>query len=409
VTVAVRSDDLRSQNRLRVLTAMRRNAVASRKDIATWTGLSPATVSAITSDYIDEAVLVPIQVEGGTTPGRGRPQIALTLNPEAGLVCAVYVRLNEISAVIVDYAGQTKGDFSVHFPTLNSTTEALQGALFNCIKSALKRTSSSTSDLLRIAVGFQGVVDASGSSVLWTPICHEKDIAVCQWLEEHFSVPARVSNDCDLIAQALNSNDHEKYGQHFGAVLLDNGVGMGLYLREDIVNGTLSSGIEFGHMTYMPDGALCRCGNRGCIEAYAGDYAISRRAKGEPGDTPPTDVLDAPDLERILAAASDGDADALAAIEAAGAAIGTGLASLYALLDRFPIVLVGRGTLFFKLMEPAIRAALSAVPGQDARQPLDIDCFLEVSSLVHGGGAISALHLHDLEISGQRIPVGVPS
>ena len=234
-------------------------------------------------------------------------------------------------------------------------------------------------------------MDVGGASVLWTPVCSQRDIPIKSWLQAHFGVPTFVANDCNMIALALNSRHPEKYGENFAAVLLAEGVGMGLFLRNRIVNGTRSSGVEFGHMTYVPGGATCRCGNRGCIEAYAGDYAIARHASGSPDDTPPSSLFDAPDLGAIGDAARAGDEMALGAIEAAGAAIGTGLASLYALVDRFPVVLVGRGTEVFDLMETAIRAALGKAPGESPEQRVDIDCYLDERPLVREGCAISAL------------------
>ncbi len=401
---ATRSDDVRIQNRRRVLAAVRRGDVVSRTDIGKITGLSAATVSAITSDFLDEGVLIPPQMENASPPGRGRPKVALELNPEAAMICAVYVQLNGISAAMVDYAGCTISEASLDITTLGISMDEIRTSLTSCVNEALAQSGQHASHLCRIAVGFQGVTDVEGSSVLWTPICGLHMIPVRQWLETAFGVPTKVANDCDLIARALNWRDPDKYGQNFGAILLAHGVGMGLYLRDGIINGTRSSGVEFGHMTYIPNGALCRCGNRGCIEAYAGDYAIIRRARGEAEDAPPPDLLASTDLGKIKVAANNGDADALAAIESAGSAIGTGLASLYALVDPFPVVLVGRGSIFFDQLEAALRQGLSAAPGGDAQKNIEIDCYEDETPLVHEGCAISALLIQDEEMSERRVP-----
>ena len=403
MVASLRSDDVRNQNRRRVLAAVRRGGVASRTDIGKLTGLSAATVSAITSDFLDEGILVPPETESVASSGRGRPKVALVVNPDAAMICAVYFQLNRVSAAMVDYSGATVSEFSEEIAMQDITSDDIRKTLLHCVEEALRRTERDKSKLCRVSVGFQGVTDVEGSTVLWTPICGQRDILVCAWLEDHFGVPARVANDCDMIAQALNWREPEKYGKNFGAVLLAHGVGMGLYLREGIINGTRSSGVEFGHMTYMPNGALCRCGNKGCIEAYAGDYAISRRAQGQPGDTPPPDMLQSPDLESIMIAGRVGDAEAVEAIEAAGAAIGTGLASLYALVDPFPIVLVGRGAIFFEQMETSLRASLSKAPGENSKEHVEIDCYLEESPLVREGCAISALLVQDEEMSNRRI------
>ena len=85
----------------------------------------------------------------------------------------------------------------------------------------------------------------------------------------------------------MRSHDPERYRNDFIAILLSHGIGMGMVLRGELFTGTQSSGGEFGHMIHRPGGALCRCGRRGCIEAYAGNYAIWRNAQGMPEDSPP--------------------------------------------------------------------------------------------------------------------------
>ncbi len=403
MVVIVKPDDIRIGNRKRVLSAVRRGSGASRTDIGKITGLSAATISAITSDFLHEGILMPpLQQETGT-PGRGRPKVALVVNPDAAMVCSVNFQLNFLSAAMVDYSGATVSEHTVQITAQENTARGIRTALIDCIEIALSRSGRGQSALRRIAIGFQGVTDVDGTKVLWSPICSDRNIPVQRWLEDRFGVPTRVANDCDMIAQALNWRDPDKYGENFAAVLLAHGVGMGLFLRRTIVNGTQSSGIEFGHMTYVPGGALCRCGNYGCIEAYAGNYAISRRAEGHAENTPPAGLLDPPDLDAIGEAARAGDDNAIKAIETAGAAIGTGLASLYALVDAFPVVLVGPGANMFDLMEVPIRAALDCAPGGNRYQRVDIDCYPDERPLVREGCAISALLVQDDVMAERRV------
>lgn len=396
------TNDVRSQNRRRVLSAVRREGVVSRKDIGAQTGLSPATISAITADFLDEGVLIPPPPEKLSGQGRGRPKVALQVNPQAAIVCAVYFQLNRVMAELVDYAGTSLGEFAADLESGTLTLDEIRDALSLCVKGALQHSSLQASALSRISIGFQGVTDAAGSSVLWTPVCSQKNLPVCQWLEDEFDVPVSVSNDCDRIAQALSWREPEKYGNNFAAVVLAHGVGMGLHLGDGIMNGIRSSGLEFGHMTYAPDGALCRCGKRGCIEAYAGDYAIKRRAQRDSDQTPPADALQPPDLNQVLDAAKSSDPDAIAAIESAGAAIGTGLASLYALLDRFPVVFVGHGTLLFDLMEESLRSSIGKDLGDNTQRPPELHCFPCEAALVKEGAAINALLQHDVEFCDKR-------
>ena len=402
-----RPDDVRQNNRQRILAVIRKDALLSRTDISAKTGLSAATVSAITSDLLEEGALIrgePRQADSsdGAAHGRGRPQVALGLNPEAALVCAVYFQLNHLSASLFDYSGTMVSEYTLEITTKNITVEEIRSALETCIEGALGRTVMDTGILRHIELGFQGVTDVVGEQVLWTPICGQTELPIADWLSTHFGVSTHVANDCDMIALALNWRDPKKYGANFAAVLLAHGVGMGLFLRGGIINGTHSSGVEFGHMTYLPGGALCRCGNLGCIEAYAGDYAICRRANGQAETVAPSGVMDLPDLASVLEAAKRGEENALTAIENAGVAIGTGLASLFAIVDAFPIVLIGRGTSLFKYMEPTLRAALETAPGENHNRTLEITCYPDERPLVREGCAIRGLLAFDTEIAKQR-------
>ncbi len=387
-----RPDGTREHNRHRILAALRRDAPLSRTEIARRTRLSAATVSAITADFLDEGLLI---TDATHIAGRGRPMVSLALNPEAALVCTVYFGFQAAVVTFIDYAGEVVTDFSFSHSGETLDRNTIRRALTGGIKNAFKRYKTSV-PLSRIAVAFQGVTSVDGLRVLWSPITRARDLPVAAWLEETFSVPTFVSNDCDMMARALNWRDPERYGRNFAAILLSHGVGMGLFLRGEIVNGTRSSGFEFGHMVHIPGGALCRCGKRGCIEAYAGDYAIERAASGQSETATPFDLLKPPDLDRIRDAALAGDASALASIDAAGNSIGSGIANLYALVDEFPIALVGSGTVLFDLMEDPIYRALAAAPGASSRENVDIVCYKDDGILVREGCAVAALMEDDM-------------
>ncbi len=394
-----RSDDVRKGNRRRIIEAVRRMGAPSRTDIQHLTGLSAATVSAITSSLIEENVLIYPSTEKLAGAGRGRPKVALAINPCAALIGTIIFRHNIISAEIVDYTGQTVSEDVMTLVTAEASVDDLKNALTNCLSRAISRIDAPKQSLDRISVGIQGVIDIAGTTLMWSPISKHHNLPVKSWFEASFDTPTHVSNDCDMISQSLNWRDPKRYGDNFAAILLANGVGMGLFLRGRLINGTRSSGTEFGHMTYQPGGALCRCGSLGCIEAYASAYAISRRAQHAPENTLPVELQSAHDLSAIVAAAKNGDENAKTAIEAAGKAIGSGLANIYALVDPFPIVIVGSGVVAFDLMEPAIRKALGATVAGKQVENISIDCFSDETPFVRQGCVISALMAQDSEVA----------
>ncbi|MBE0694449.1 MAG: ROK family protein, partial [Aquamicrobium sp.] len=303
MTVGVRHDDLRRQNRAMVIAAVRRAGQPSRTEIAAATALSNSTISTISASLIEEGILA--EVRGGESAAlkRGRPQVALGLNPGAATVVAVVLSLNALSATLIDYAGREIAADVTRPQTLTLSQDELVEAVKAAVRRVLARARPGHGPVLRMALGIQGITDSGARRLLWSPITPHSDVAFADALEAELGVPVTVENDCNMIAVALKARHPERYRDNFVAVLLSNGIGMGLVLRGGLFSGSHSSGGEFGHMIHIPDGALCRCGRRGCIEAYAGNYAILRHARGESEDAPPAaDIDDATMLELAAAA-----------------------------------------------------------------------------------------------------------
>ncbi len=397
----LRSDDVRKANRQRVLRAIRSHNALSRTDISALTGLSAATVSAISSDLIAEGVLMlaPVLAAPAINSGRGRPKIALTTNPAAALVGALTFELNTVSAAVLDYSGAIVAEALATLDGSTDQAETIREVMVGCMKRALSASGAGTGSLRRVAIGVQGVTDVQGTRMLWSPVTRARDLPVRAWFAEAFGVPTRVANDCDMIALALHASEPLRNVSNFAAILLSHGVGMGLFLRGTVINGTRSSATEFGHMTHLPHGSLCRCGKHGCIEAYAGDYAIERSANGGDPDAPPPTIAHTTQLEAIGARARRADQRALAAVREAGLAIGGGLANIFALVDPFPVVLVGRGTVLFDLLEPHIREGMLQNMAGEIPADIAISCLPDEAPLIRRGCAVSALSLLDVEIA----------
>src|SRR5690606_7814200 len=158
-------------------------------------------------------------------------------------------------------------------------------------------------------------------------------------------------------------------------------------------------GGEFGHMIHKPDGSLCRCGRRGCIEAYAGSYAIQRRAQDENLHAPLADTHGA-DLQSLLATARASEGPARLAFREAGQAIGFGLGSLFSLIDPAPVALIGHGTAAFDILEPEIRTALAQTAAGDIASELAFEVWPDEVPLIQEGSAMSALISVDQDVFG---------
>ena len=108
------------------------------------------------------------------------------------------------------------------------------------------------------------------------------------------------------------------------------------------------------------------------------------------------------DLEAVSRSARDGDPMAKTAIEEAGEALGAGMSNLQALMDTFPIALVGNGVVLFEFMERSLRDAMKNTSSAMSGESIQIECFEDDRRLVLDGCVITALRQQDLEMAKHR-------
>ena len=398
MSAGIRHDDLRRRNRAMVIAAVRRAGQPSRTEIASATGLSHSTISAISADLIAEGILAEPKVGEQPAARRGRPQVALALDPAAATVAVAVLSLNDLSAAIVDYSGGLVAQEQRSLSTATVPRDDLVSELVAMLDRLTAGRRAGRRKPLRIVLAIQGIADAAARVMLWSPITPHRDIAFADILEREFAIPTTVENDCNMMAVALRQRDPNRYRDDFIAMLLSHGIGMGLVLKGELFTGTRSSGGEFGHMIHRPGGALCRCGRRGCVEAYAGDYAIWRNAQEKSEFSIPEDSVSTADMQAIAARARAAEGPEREAYRKAGTAIGYGIGSLFALIDPAPIAFIGGGAADFDLLEPHIRAAIAETAGGQHADAISFDTVTEELPLIRLGCAMRALTFVDREI-----------
>ena len=398
MTVAIRHDDLRKRNRAMVISAVRRACQSSRTSIAASTGLSHSTISAISADLIAEGILSEISRPEATAQKRGRPQVALGLNARAAEVVAVVLSLNFLSVAVIDYAGRMVSEESRKLETLTLSRENLVSECLAMVERQIASRTKSGARVLRIGMAVQGTTDAAARTILWSPITPHPHVDFADRLEQATGIPVTLDNDCNMMAVALRGRNPDRYRDDFIALLLSHGIGMGMMLKGELFTGTQSSGCEFGHMIHRPDGALCRCGQHGCIEAYAGNYAIWRNARqiGE-NETPQADITDV-DMQALADLARASEGREREAFRTAGEAIGFGLGSLFALVDPAPVAVVGIGAAAFDLIEPALRETIGRTAGGQHSNAISFDTEPNELPLIRDGCTMRALTYVDQEI-----------
>jgi predicted NBD/HSP70 family sugar kinase len=405
-----RPDDVRRRNRSQILQCLRRSGPISRTDLCERTGLSQSTVSAITAVLLADGTLRPSAVSDQGEPRRGRPQVALEFNPHKAAVAAIALSYSRLTGALFDYAGNEIAACERLIDTHRTDAHTMIDQCGSIIAELVSALAPDAGDLQHVSIGVQGVTDAAMTTMLWSPITPALDVAFSRALSKQAGVPVQVDNDCNLIAEALKWSSAFEYQDNFAAIIFGYGIGMGLYLGGNRFSGVRSSAMEFGHMSHIPDGAQCRCGAKGCVEAYAADYAIFRNAVA--GTEPDfTGLVARETIAELAQRARRGDGPERDAFRAAGSALGTGLRSLFSLIDPVPIAFVGSGTTAIDLMDEAMQSAIASGGPQYSAQPLRYTCYPDTRKLVLSGCAMQSLsHVDDgqtLNSSMASHPMGV--
>ena len=405
------SDLVRRQNRGLVLETLRQHGPLARITLGHRTGLSPATITSISGQLIDEGLVYSIveDAEISTKAKRGRPQTRLALNPHATNILAISISIDGVELVFADFSGATREPVKLRLDTYEIPKEEFGPRIAQEIKANANRLGIPLASIKRIGVAVQGVADTLKGEIPWSPAFRARDIPVVKPLERMLGIPCSIGNNANMIAEALIATDRKRYGGNTAVVFLGHGVGLGLILNGAVYEGANGRAAEFGHMNHLPDGPLCRCGRHGCLEAFSADYGIMRLAndRRESDFDVHAAVLD-DDMRELEEAAKSGDSVALNAFNRAGEVLGFGIARLIALINPQRVVLAGPGTRAYDLMKDSVGEALRRGLVHDLRKNVDFEVVPFGRDMIVTGTLVETLRHLDREVfaTGQKSAAG---
>ncbi len=401
------SDLVRRQNRGLVLETLRHHGPLARISLGHQTGLSPASITSISGQLIEEGLIQTISEDEEVVgeAKRGRPQTLLTLNPGATNVLAISIYVDGVELVFADFSGATREPAKLRLDTYAISKGDFGPRIAHEIRAHAKKLGIELTSIKRIGVAVQGVADSIKGEISWSPAFRARDIPVVEPLQRLLDIPCSIANNANMIAEALIATDRKRYGGTTAVIFMGHGIGLGLILDGTVYSGTSGRAAEFGHMNHIPDGPLCRCGRNGCLEAFSADYGIMRMANDRRG----TDFdVHAPvpdsDMRELELAAEGGDTVALNAFLRAGEVLGFGIARLIALINPQRVVLAGPGTRAYGLMKDSIGEALRRGLVHDLRKHVEFEVVPYGKDMITTGTLLETLrHLdRDVFATGQR-------
>ncbi|PKP75383.1 MAG: XylR family transcriptional regulator [Alphaproteobacteria bacterium HGW-Alphaproteobacteria-6] len=316
-----------------------------RVQVAKDLSVSPASVTTLTSELIDLGLLEEVSPQRdsdlGAGPGRGRPAVALGVRAAAHLVAGIKLSDREHTAVIVDFAGNLVADEAMPRQPGAMELSGLIAATETLLTRVCDRAGIGRAALTAIGLGVPGFVQSSSGVVHWSPVLAARHVPLAATLSAHLGLPVHVDNDANLVTLAELWFGAGRQLSDFAVVTIEHGVGMGLVLNHRIYRGAQGLGMELGHTKVQLDGALCRCGQRGCLEAYVADYALAREANTALNwtsrEAQSVNIL----LESLYDHAKAGNGAARSIFRRAGRYLALGLANVVNLFDPELIILSG--------------------------------------------------------------------
>ncbi|XIE81017.1 ROK family protein [Streptomyces sp. SBR177] len=342
--------DLRRENRTSVLRKLYFDGPMSRLMLGPAIGLSSGSISNVVAELVAEGL---VEEAGSVDSAGGRPQTLLRISPGSGCMIGVdvgetRVRVELFDLTLTELARTERALPSTGPRTARYDVELVVAHVRDGIAEVVRAAGVDPDRLLGVGVGVPGIVAHApeggavvhGQTIGWDAVPFERLLR--RTVELPDTVPYWIDNGAKTLGLA-----EMRFGAGRGArsavtVLFGSGVGA------CVVTDPLGPGraLEWGHLTVNVRGRRCRCGARGCLEAYAGAEALLARWR-EAGGTPPEDADEETALTALLAAAAPADPDAepdaaaLAVLEETAEYLGAGFADLVNLFQPERILVGG--------------------------------------------------------------------
>jgi predicted NBD/HSP70 family sugar kinase len=326
---------LRELNRLRVLETVRERGAVSRADIARQTGLARSTVSSLVTDLQGSGLVV--ESTNGRDHGNskgGRPPVLLTLNPSAGAVLGIHFDHRFVRVAVAELDHRILAEEARELDVDHDAAETFDVAA-ELAEHVVERSGVKLDRLLGAGVAVPGPIDHDTGAVGSTTIMPGwVGLDVAAELEQRLKLPVHIDNDANLGALAESVLGAGKDTSEMIYLMLSSGIGSGLVIGGRLHRGARGTAGEIGHVLVDEHGPICRCGNRGCLETYAGANAVLDLLRPSHGD----DLT----IEDMVALARDGDPACQRVIADVARIVGSVVAALCNQLNPERVVVGGK-------------------------------------------------------------------
>ena len=265
---------LRRQNRARALWDLYLHGPGSRQRIGAGAGVSPATVSNVLGELLDEGLVR----ESGLVPSTGgRPSMIVEIERDFAYVMGVDVGESSVLVELFDLAMQVRGRHRSRTELARLEPEDVVDQVVAGVEAVLRDSGLAPDDVLGVGIGVPGLVEHAPAAVVHAQTLGWDAVPLEALLREHTALPLAVDNGAKLLGQAEHWFGAARGVADVVEVLLGQGLGTSIFTSSSPAREPMGSAGEWGHTAVVVGGRRCRCGADGCLEAYVGAGAVVAR------------------------------------------------------------------------------------------------------------------------------------
>jgi predicted NBD/HSP70 family sugar kinase len=379
--------DLRRRNRSTLLSKLFFDGPLSRQELSQLTGLSVATVSNVTAELIDERLVV----EAGLVDSDGgRPRVLLRVDPRYGHVVGIDVGETGVKVELFDLSMARVATVEHPLRSPRPDPGSVVAQVASALREVLLQSDVDEDHVIGVGIGLPGTVEQAprvlvhAQVVGWDAVPFEELLRAAG-----VRLPLYFDNGAKTQGQAEMWFGGGRGARHAVIALVGSGVGAAVITHGSTYQGATSSAGEWGHTTIVFGGRECRCGARGCLEAYVGAEGLLDRYRAARGGRA-TPIEDEQASLADLIAAAPRSRTASKVLEETAGYLGAGIANLINLFNPERIVLGGwAGLALGATLLPQIRTAAEAYALRRPFQQATIDmCVLGPDAVAFGAATL---------------------
>ncbi|MFJ5032308.1 ROK family protein [Streptomyces sp. NPDC088560] len=341
-----------------VFTAVLSHGPLTRLEAGRRAGLSAAAVTKAVRPLLAAGYLAE-DADDEARPTPGRPATLVRVNGERALFLGVKVTGGELIAVLTDLCCRIR--VARRRPLPDRAPGSVLTSIADLVQELRAHAAESDAPVAGLGIAVSGDVDRAEGVVRYSPFLGWRDVPLAELAATTTGLPVTVDHDVRALTVAEQWFGAGAGLADFAVVTVGAGIGCGLVVHGRVVAGAHGVAGEIGHVVVDPAGPECHCGNRGCVEAIAGESAIVARMR----EVTNRHIHDS---AQALVLAHEGVPGAREVYERAGEAIGRGIATVANLLGPERVIISGEGLAAYDLFADQIRRAFTtAAFGSAAR------------------------------------------